>query len=156
MTAGVAAAALAGRSRSGSPSPFPSSGLTPTASSPPSSNPLRRGAAPSSRAAQRVRHGFIVAQIALGFVLLAGTGLLGLSLRHALATPPGFRAEHVLTGQIDLPWKNYPNENKRLAFVERLLAELRVLPGVTPSASSPGSLHRGQLRQRDNHRGGGS
>ncbi len=84
-----------------------------------------------SRAAQRMRHCFIVAQIALGFVLLAGTGLLGLSLRHALATPPGFRAEHVLTGQISLPWKNYPKDDKRLAFIERLLGELRTLPGVT-------------------------
>ena len=84
-----------------------------------------------SRAAQRMRHGFIVAQIALGFVLLAGTGLLALSLRHALATPPGFRAEHVLTGQISLPWKNYPKDDKRLAFIERLLGELRTLPGVT-------------------------
>jgi predicted permease len=85
----------------------------------------------ASRAAQRVRHGFIIAQIALGFVLLAGAGLLGLSLKRALATSPGFRAEHVLTGRIDLPWKNYPEPPQRLAFVERLLAELRPLPGVT-------------------------
>ncbi len=84
-----------------------------------------------SRAAQRVRHGFIVAQIAIGFILLAGTGLLGLSLRRVLATPPGFQAEHVLTGQVDLPWKNYPDDKKRLAFIERLLGELRILPGVT-------------------------
>jgi predicted permease len=84
-----------------------------------------------SRAAQRVRHGFIVAQISLGFILLAGSGLLGLSLRRVLATPPGFRAEHVLTGQISLPWKNYPDDDKRLAFVERLVGELRILPGVT-------------------------
>src|SRR5258708_4114866 len=33
-----------------------------------------------SRAAQRLRHSFIVAQIALAFSLLAGSGLLGLSL----------------------------------------------------------------------------
>ena len=84
-----------------------------------------------SRAAQRVRHGFIVAQIAIGFVLLAGTGLLGLSLTRVLATPPGFQAEHVLTGRIDLPWKNYPDDKKRLAFIERLLGELRILPGAT-------------------------
>src|SRR6266581_2345905 len=35
-----------------------------------------------SRAAQRLRHGFIVAQIALAFVLLAGAALLGLSLKN--------------------------------------------------------------------------
>ena len=41
--------------------------------------PNRRGGT-ANRAAQRLRHGFIVAQIALAFVLLAGAGLLGLSL----------------------------------------------------------------------------
>ena len=91
-----------------------------------------------SRAAQRVRHGFIVAQIAIGFVLLAGTGLLGLSLRRVLATPPGFQAEQVLSGKIDLPWKNYPDADKRLAFIERLLRELRALPGVTSAAICSG------------------
>src|SRR5437867_1635690 len=38
----------------------------------------------ASHAAQRLRHGFIVAQIALAFVLLAGAGLLGLSLKRAM------------------------------------------------------------------------
>ncbi|HWA26062.1 MAG TPA: ABC transporter permease [Lacunisphaera sp.] len=84
-----------------------------------------------SRAAQRVRHGFIIAQVALAFVLLSGAGLLGLSLRKLIATSPGFRPEHVLTGNISLPWKGYPKDEPRLAFVERLLAELRVQPGVT-------------------------
>ena len=84
-----------------------------------------------SRAAQRVRHGFIVAQVALAFVLLTGAGLLGVSLQKILATSPGFQSEHVLTGQIALPWKNYPDTKPRLAFVERLLGELRMQPGVT-------------------------
>ncbi|MFZ5493937.1 MAG: ABC transporter permease [Verrucomicrobiota bacterium] len=83
-----------------------------------------------TRAAHRVRHGFIVAQIALAFVLLSGAGLLGLSLQTLLATSPGFRPEQVLTGNIALPWKGYPEDAPRLAFMERLLAELRVQPGV--------------------------
>ena len=84
-----------------------------------------------SLAAQRLRHGFIVTQVALAFVLLAGASMLGLSLRKVLAASPGFRAEQVLTGQIDLPWKKYPEDAPRLAFIERLLAELRLQPGVT-------------------------
>ena len=43
---------------------------------------LRVARRTASRAAQRLRHGFIVAQIALAFVLLAGAGLLGLSLKR--------------------------------------------------------------------------
>ena len=60
-----------------------------------------------SRAAQRLRHGFIVAQIALAFVLLAGAALLGLSLKKVMAVSPGFRADHVLTGEFTLPWGSY-------------------------------------------------
>jgi len=84
-----------------------------------------------SRAAQRVRHGFIIAQVALAFVLLSGAGMLGLSLQRVLATSPGFRPDHVLTGNVSLPWKNYPEDKPRLAFIERLLTELRGQPGVT-------------------------
>ncbi len=83
-----------------------------------------------SRAAHRVRHGFIIAQVALAFMLLAGAGLLGVSLKRVLAVQPGFQSSQVLTGQISLPWKNYPETPPRLAFVERLLTELKTLPGV--------------------------
>ncbi len=83
-----------------------------------------------SRAAQRVRHGFIIAQVALAFVLLTGAGMLGLSLQRVMATAPGFRPDHVLTGSLALPWKGYPKDEPRLAFVERLLTELRTQPGV--------------------------
>lgn len=83
-----------------------------------------------SRAAQRLRYGFIVVQVALAFVLLSGAGMLGISLRKMLATSPGFRPEHVLTGNIALPWKGYPEDPPRLAFMERLLGELRGQPGV--------------------------
>jgi len=84
-----------------------------------------------SRAAQRVRHGFIVAQISLAFVLLSGAGLLGVTLRRILSTSPGFQPDHVLTGSISLPWKSYPETAPRLAFLERLNAALRSQPGIT-------------------------
>jgi predicted permease len=85
----------------------------------------------SGRMSQRLRHGFIVAQIALALVLLEGAGLLGLSLKQAMAVSPGFRPDHVLTGQILLPRNHYPNWPARLAFSQRLLAELSRQPGVT-------------------------
>lgn len=85
----------------------------------------------TTRAIHRVRHALIVAQIALAFVLLAGTGLLGVTFARVLAVDPGFRAENVLTGSIALPWANYRDEQPRLAFVEKLLAELEASPGVS-------------------------
>jgi predicted permease len=83
----------------------------------------------SGRAAQRMRHGFIVSQIALAFMLLAGAGLLGLSLQRAMAVSPGFQSDHVLTGQILLPWATYPNAT-RLTFVESLMDKMGHTPGV--------------------------
>src|SRR5207253_903095 len=62
-----------------------------------------------NRTTQRLRHGFIVAQIALAFILLAGAALLGLSLKNVLAVPSGFRAEHVLTGECTISWDVIPN-----------------------------------------------
>jgi len=84
----------------------------------------------ASRAAQHLRHSFIVAQIALAFILLSGAGLLGLSLKRVMAVSPGFRADHVLTGQISLPGKNYPDPAARTAFTEKLMTELRAQAGV--------------------------
>ena len=84
-----------------------------------------------SGAAQRVRHGFVVAQIALAFVLLAGAALLGLSLKKVMAASPGFRAEHVITGQFMLPYTPFPSgSSQRVAVLDRLLGAIRQQPGV--------------------------
>jgi len=83
----------------------------------------------SGRGAQLLRHGFIVSQIALALILLAGAGLLGLSLQRVMAISPGFQSDHVLTGQILLPWADYP-EAGRLKFVESLMDKVDHLPGV--------------------------
>lgn len=84
----------------------------------------------TSRAVHRLRHGLVVAQITLAFVLLAGAGLLGLSFSRVLEVQPGFRADNVLTGAIELPWVNYKETPERLAFMEKLLSELHAVPGV--------------------------
>jgi predicted permease len=88
-----------------------------------------------SCAAQRLRHGFIVAQIALAFVLLAGAALLGLRLKKVMAVSPGFRADHVLTGQFTLPWGNYPAESDRVAVLDRLLEAISQQPGVAAAGT---------------------
>src|SRR6266581_403481 len=89
-----------------------------------------------SRAAQRLRHGFIVAQIALAFVLLAGAALLGLSLKKVMAVSPGFRADHVLTGQFTLPFGKYPdNSSDRVAVLDRLLEAIGQQPGVAATGT---------------------
>jgi len=83
-----------------------------------------------NRAAQRLRHGFIVAQIALAFVLLAGAALLGLSLKKVMAVSPGFRADHVLTGEVTVPF----SYNAR-PFLDRLLEAIGRQPGVAAAGA---------------------
>ncbi|MBW8869187.1 MAG: ABC transporter permease, partial [Acidobacteriales bacterium] len=84
-----------------------------------------------SGAAQRLRHGFVVAQIALAFVLLASAALLGLSLVKAMAVSPGFRPEHVITGQFTLPYAPFPSGSpQRVAVLDRLLGAIGQQPGV--------------------------
>ena len=82
---------------------------------------------------QRLRHGFVVAQIALAFVLLAGAGLLAVSLKQVMTVSPGFRPDNILTGQMTLPGKNYPDDAALVAFAERLMTGLDRQPGVLAS-----------------------
>lgn len=78
----------------------------------------------AGHAVQQLRHVFLVAQFALAFVLLAGAGLLALSLKEAMAVNPGFRPENILTGQITVPWRT------REAFTNQLTEALNNQPGV--------------------------
>lgn len=82
-----------------------------------------------------VRRSLVAVQIAVAFVLLIGAGLLFTSFQRLLAVDPGFRADHVLTGSVNLPFASYgSNDAKRRAFVDRALAGIRALPGVTGAA----------------------
>jgi len=85
-----------------------------------------------NRATQRLRHGFIVAQIALAFVLLAGAALLGLSLKKVMAVSPGFRADHVLAGECTLTWQLAQDP---VGIVDRLLESIRQQPGIAAAGT---------------------
>ena len=80
-----------------------------------------------SRAAQRLRHGFIVVQIALAFVLLAGATLLGLSLKKVMAVSPGFRVDHVLAAELTIQWQL---ERRQVEIVDRLMDSIQQQPGI--------------------------
>jgi predicted permease len=85
-----------------------------------------------NRGTQRLRHGFIVAQIALAFVLLSGAALLGLSLKKVMAMSPGFRADHVLTGECTISWQSEPD---RVDIVDRFLESIRQQPGIAAAGT---------------------
>ena len=85
----------------------------------------------TTRAAHRIRHALIIAQFALAFSLLVGTGLLALSFSKVVAVSPGFQPENVLSGKIPLPYDHYKEDKQRVEFAQRLGRDLQALPGVT-------------------------
>jgi len=88
----------------------------------------------TNRKTQRMRHVFIIAQIALAFVILSSASLLSLSLRRVIETPTGFNPDNILTGQLSLPWKGFETTTALLTFADQLLRGTRALPGVTDAA----------------------
>src|SRR5437667_8987580 len=70
----------------------------------------------------------------------------GLSLQRAMGVSPGFQSDHILAGQILLPWADY-SEGARLAFVEKLMDNVGHLPGVLSAGvvnNVPFSGHSGK------------
>jgi len=84
----------------------------------------------ASAASRRLNNAFVVAQFSLSLVLLVGAGLLLRSFQRLLAVDPGFRAENVVAARLSLPGRRYPSDTLVRGFYERLLPQLRVLPGV--------------------------
>jgi hypothetical protein len=62
--------------------------------------------------------------------LLIGAGLLLNSFVRLSNVPPGINPLNVLTMQITLPDKKYPNPERQEAFFERALEQITNLPGV--------------------------
>ena len=95
---------------------------------------LREGARAGSGARERVRGALVVAEVALSVVLLVSAGLLLRALWTVQRVDPGFRTSGVLTLRTDLPRPRYEATATRVAFYDRVLAEVRALPGVTDAA----------------------
>src|SRR5262245_37589826 len=92
---------------------------------------LKESAGGSPRRPQRrLLHAFVVAQVTLSLVLLAGAGLMLRTLFGLITTNPGFDASNVLTADITLPRARYGQPQQRAAFCEQTLQRLQTLPGV--------------------------
>lgn len=90
-----------------------------------------RGVAGAGARDLRFQSAFVVAQVALALLLLAGAGLMGQSLWRLLAVSPGFRTDHLLTMTIALPDGRYNGGDRIRQFQTDLISRLSSLPGVT-------------------------
>jgi putative ABC transport system permease protein len=91
---------------------------------------LKQGARGSTDARGRLRAALVVIEVAFALVLLGGAGLLGRSFMQLAHVNPGFIPENATVLRLALPEKKYPKPEQQVAFVDTLLARLRILPGV--------------------------
>jgi putative ABC transport system permease protein len=80
------------------------------------------------------RDGLVVLQVAATLVLLVGAGLMLRTLANLNAVELGFEANNLLTMQVALPQPKYADPIKRQAFYERVVSDVRALPGVRAAA----------------------
>ncbi len=79
---------------------------------------------------RRLRHAFVVAEIALAVVLLIGAGLMLRTLANLRGVNPGFDPRNVLTLRMTLPIAKYKEEGSRTRFFRQLEDRVRTLPEV--------------------------
>ena len=79
----------------------------------------------------RLRGAFVMAQIALALVLLAGAGLMIRSFMNMRAVDMGFDAGNVVTMAVDLPHASYPDAPRISAFHSAIVDGLSRVPGAS-------------------------
>ena len=82
-----------------------------------------------SRGRNRVHNGLVIAQTAIGLVLLVSSGLLIRSFIRIINVDPGFDPQHVLTAKAGVSF-NKTTHDQHLQFYDRVVARISHLPGV--------------------------
>lgn len=91
-----------------------------------------RDATRTSSAGRQQHHlhgALVVAETAIGLLLLVGSGLLIRSFVNVMHVDPGFDPRRVLLASVDLPDNRYPGD-KNVSFFQQLNPRLQALPGV--------------------------
>jgi predicted permease len=78
-----------------------------------------------------VRRLLVAAQVGCAFALLVGAALFLASFRRLLQVDPGFHPEGVVTASVSLPRAKYAKSEDWRAFLDRLLPQVREIPGVS-------------------------
>ena len=94
----------------------------------------------------RLRAMLTSAEVAFALMVLVAAGLVVRSLVSLLSTDMGFRPERVVTMALSFPSSRYPNESMRSPALDRILDQIRALPGVT-SAGASTSLPPARMQQ---------
>ena len=85
---------------------------------------------------RRARQALVIVDLAVALVLLVGAGLMLKSVGRLVSVDPGFNSERVLTAQFSLIGEAYRQDPAVYAFTERVVAQVRALPGVEAAAAA--------------------
>jgi len=77
-----------------------------------------------------MRSWLVISEIALAVLLLVGAGLLMRSFSRLLEVSPGFQTQHLLTMELSLPEKTYPDGAPVQKFFTELMARVKTVPGI--------------------------
>jgi len=97
---------------------------------------LKAGAATTTenRSARQLRSSLVGVEVGIGTLLLIMAGLLTMSMIHLLDVDKGFTTEHVMAADVNLPPQTYTKKNQKMEFYEKVLQQVRALPGVSKAA----------------------
>jgi len=101
--------------------------------------------ATAGSARQRLRSAFVVGELAVALVLLAGAGLLIKTFWNLRSVDPGFDPNHLLTMHVQLPESRYEKVREQTRFRNQVLAGMNALPGVHAAMISEIPLSGDQL-----------
>jgi len=105
-----------------------------SASSPNPRDALGTGGRSTRAGTHRIRATLIVVEVAASVVLLVASGLLIRTMLRLQALDLGFVSDHVLAVRTPLPRDLYLITQRRVQFFDRVLEQVRALPGVTNAA----------------------
>jgi len=102
---------------------------------------FKQGTGAGARRPSRFGSALVVVEVALAFILLAGSTLMVQTLAHLLYQNPGFRTDHLLTFDLPQPpnWDEKDADRhaaSQIARMKQIMAEVRRLPGVQDVAAS--------------------
>jgi predicted permease len=97
---------------------------------------LKEGAQSGSASHTWLRSALVVSEVAIALVLLTVSGMFLRSLQKMLAVNPGFRADHGLVADYQLPLQQYPTSASVAAFNRAVIDQLSSKPGVSAVAIS--------------------
>lgn len=97
---------------------------------------LKEGAQAGSTSHTWLRSALVVSEVAIALVLLTVSGMFLRSLQKMLAVNPGFRSDHALVADFQLPLQQYPTATSVSTFNRAVIDRLSSKPGVSAVAIS--------------------